>query len=96
MTVLVVPIISFRSSLDEASFFNWLNAIEGVAKISGRGADLHIKLRSKRLPDRSLRELIAIHCRYGLPMKSLGIYETEKNRDWFRDPGAYWFRSIFG
>ncbi len=95
MTLLRIPQVSYLSSQDEASFFNWLSTIDGVVSVAGRGSELEVQVRSKRLPDRCIRELLAIHFRYGLPMRSLEMFETEKNSDWFRDPKAYWYRHVF-
>jgi hypothetical protein len=55
-----------------------------------------VTLRSKRLSDAALRELIALHTRYKLPMRSLAQFETPKNRRWFRSPQMHWYRRVFG
>jgi hypothetical protein len=84
----------YFSRKDEAAFFAWLKSIPGVVRVEGVGRRLVVTLRSARLSDSALRELIALHSRYRLPMRSLAQFETPKNRKWFRSP--YWYRKVFG
>ena len=85
----------YYSQQDEAAFFGWLQSIAGVDKVVGTRAGLEVTLRSKRLSEVALRDLIAIHFRYGLPMQGLAQFETPKNSSWFRSPQAYWFARVF-
>lgn len=77
-------------------FFRWLQAIPGVIRVMGRGRQLHVELRSKRLSKRALKEFIALYRRYGGRLGDLAVFETASNRQWFRDPRAYWYRGVFG
>jgi hypothetical protein len=86
----------YRSVKDEAAFFAWLRSIPGVVKVEGVGRRLVVTLRSSRLSDAALRELIALHARYKLPMRSLAQFETSKNKAWFRSQNTYWYRKVFG
>jgi len=86
----------YWSQKDEAAFFSWLKSIPGVTRVRGVGRRLVVTLRSKRLSDRALRELIALHMRYRLPMRALAQFETPGNRKWFRSRQAYWHRKVFG
>src|SRR5205807_6379605 len=85
----------YFSPSDEAAFFAWLKSIPGVVRVEGVGRRLVVTLRSKRLSDVALRELIALHTRYKLPMRSLAQFETPKNRPWFRSPAMHWYRKVF-
>lgn len=86
----------YFSQSDEAAFFHWLQSIPGVLGVVGTHDGLVVSLRSKRLSQIALRELLALHFRYGLPMKDLAQFETAKNRNWFRSAQAYWHTKVFG
>jgi len=85
----------YYSPKDEEAFFGWLQSIAGVVKVAGTHAGLEVTLRSKRLSETALRNLIAIHFRYGLPMRELAQFETPQNSSWFRSPQAYWYAKVF-
>jgi hypothetical protein len=86
----------YLSRKDEAVFFAWLKSIPGVVRVEGVGRRLVVTLKSTQLSDAALRELIALHSRYRLPMRSLAQFETSKNRRWFRSAQTYWYRKVFG
>ena len=85
----------YLSKGDERAFFEWVRRIPRVVRLSGSGPDLHIHVRGRRIPASSLRELIALFHRYDGPMGQLAQFENSSNRKWFRDPSAYWYRSVF-
>jgi hypothetical protein len=85
----------YYSQGDERAFFEWLERIPCVSKLNGEGEELHIHVTGSRVTQGSLRELIAAFRRYGVSMPQLARLETATNRKWFRDPAAYWYRSIF-
>jgi hypothetical protein len=87
---------NYYSQLDESAFFRWLESISGVTRVVGTPEGLEVTLRSKNLSERALRDLLAIHYRYGLPMRSLAQFETPVNRTWFRSQQAYWYAAVFG
>lgn len=68
----------YYSQRDEAAFFGWLQAIAGVVRVVGTHAGLEVTLRSKRLSEATLRDLIAIHFRYDLPMQELAQLKLRK------------------
>ena len=86
----------FFSQLDEDSFFHWLTSISGVTRVIGTPAGLEVTLRSSKLSQQTLRDLLAIHHRYGLPMRGLAKFQTAANKSWFCSPKAYWHRAVFG
>jgi hypothetical protein len=86
----------FFSEGDEAAFFSWLGSIPGVVAVRGQGRELHIQLRSKRLSNHALRELIALYWRYGGRLSELAMFETAANTSWLRAPDAFWHRRMFG
>ena len=85
----------YFSQLDERAFFGWLESIPGVVRVVGTPAGLEVTLRSRRLSQAALRDLLALHFRYGLPMQSLAQFETSQNTSWFRYPHAYWYSKVF-
>lgn len=86
----------YYSQGDERAFFEWLKRIPCVTQLGGEGQELHIHVARSKVTLSSLRELIAAFRRYGVSMQQLAQLETATNRKWFRDPSAYWYRSIFG
>jgi hypothetical protein len=80
---------------DESAFFRWLESIPGVKSVKGQGLELIVTLRSSRISSLALRELIALHTRYNLPMQSLAQFETAANKKWFRSKKAHWYLKVF-
>jgi hypothetical protein len=87
--------LSYLSPGDEAAFFSWLGSIAGVVSVQGRGSELHIQLRSKRLSSKSLREFVALYARYHGYMGELAQFETPSNAAWFAAPSAAWHAQVF-
>jgi hypothetical protein len=85
----------YFSQGDEAAFFSWLQSIPGVIATEGRGTELHIKLRSKRLSSESLREFIALYLRFKGNMSELAQFATPSNSSWFCSPEAFWHKKVF-
>jgi hypothetical protein len=87
---------TYFSQSDEDAFFSWLQSIPGVLRVVGTPDGLVVTLRTKRLSQMALRELLALHFRYGLPMHELAQFETSQNKSWFCAPGMYWHKAVFG
>jgi hypothetical protein len=88
--------MQYFSRGDEAAFFSWLQGIPGVVSVKGSGRELHIRLRSKRLPAQTLRELLALYLRYSGDMAELAQFANASNSTWFSDPHAVWHDRVFG
>lgn len=86
----------YFSQGDEAAFFAWLKSIPGVIGVVGAGHELEIQLRSKRLSQQGLLELIALYTRYDGNLSELAQFATEANSAWFKAPNAVWHRAVFG
>ena len=56
--------MQYCSPKDEAAFFSWLQSIPGVMSVQGKGSELHIQLRSRKLSAKTERELAALYQRY--------------------------------
>ena len=83
--------IRYFSQLDEASFFAWARRIPCVTSVNQ--GFLHV--RSKRLAESDLRDLIAIMHRYRMPMAQLRQFLNDRNEYWFNDSNTYWHREVF-
>jgi hypothetical protein len=95
MTLVWKARMHYYSRRDEDVFFSWLQSIPGVLKVQGRGTELFIRLRSKRLSATALRELLALYMRYDGNMRELAQFETSSNAAWFKNPKAYWYKGVF-
>jgi hypothetical protein len=85
----------YYSRNDEAAFFSWLQSIPGVTGAHGQGRELVIRLKTKRLSQAALRELIALYRRYDGRMSELEQFANDTNRNWFQNPDAYWYKAVF-
>jgi len=95
MPILECRRVVFFSQGDEAAFFSQLQANKGVRKVEGVGDTLLLHVATS-LSDRSLRELLGAFRRYKVRMDQLAQFSSVRNRDWFENPRAYWFTSVFG
>jgi hypothetical protein len=81
----------FGSQLDEKHLFEWAVEIPGVL----RWEQDTLVVRS-RISQASLYDLLALFSRYKIPMRQLAQFESAANSAWFRDPGKYWNKQVFG
>ncbi len=87
--------MTYLSAGDEAAFFTWLQSIPGVVAVRGVGRELHVSLKSRRISQASLRELIALYSRFGGRLSELAQFENTSNTTWFRSPAAIWYAGVF-
>ncbi len=83
--------VTFGSQLDEKHLFEWAAEIRGFLRW-----DQDTLVVRSRLSEASLRDLVALFNRYGIPMKQLAQFRTPKNEHWFAAPHKYWHRKVFG
>lgn len=83
--------INFYSQLDEKHLFLWASEIRGVVRWE---VDTLV-VRSSRLSQASLRDLLALFFRYKIPMRQLAQFQNEKNASWFASPHMYWHQQVF-
>ena len=81
----------FGSQLDEDHMFKWGLEIAGTL----RWEQDTLQLRSKRLSNSALRDLVALLWRYRVPMQQLAVFLTPQNRSWFTDSQMYWHTEVF-
>jgi hypothetical protein len=87
--------MAYWSPRDETAFFNWLQSIPGVTDVRGQGRELFIRMKSKRLSQANLLELLALYRRYDGCMPELAQFANDTNRHWFQHPDAWWYKSVF-
>jgi hypothetical protein len=95
MPILECRRVVFFSRGDETAFLEQLLANKGVRKVEGVGDCLHVHA-SAALSEQSLRDLIATFKRYKIRMDQLAQFASDRNRSWFENPQAYWFKGVFG
>lgn len=83
--------VTFGSPLDEKHMFEWGSEIRGFVKWEHDT----LVLRSTRISDEALRDLIALLWRYKVPMKQLAQFENPKNSAWFNSPQKFWYKKVF-
>ncbi len=84
--------IRFGSQLDEKHLFEWAREIPCVAHWERDT----LVVKSKRISEASLRDLLALFWRYEIPMAQLAQFKNTKNESWFAAPIMYWHMAIFG
>lgn len=85
---------SFRRG-DEQCFFDFLSRIRAVRKIDCVSDEIYLHV-SSRIPDKSLRELLALFHRYRIEMRQLKQFRTDRNSDRYENKQKFWARKIFG
>ncbi len=90
--------MKYYSINDEAAFFEWINKIKSIKKYNGSGDELCLYIKSNRIDDADLREIIGLFYRYKIDMKQLKIFLSKANEEWFYlgKYKAYWHKKIFG
>ncbi|MFQ6397593.1 hypothetical protein ACLMAJ_29625 [Nocardia sp. KC 131] len=87
--------VVYRSSHDEAAFFEWLDKIPAVRSYKGELRTLYITVDASA-DDESIYELVALFHRYHVDMSQLRVFDTDRIGEWFRKPNSYWYESVFG
>jgi hypothetical protein len=84
--------IRFGSQLDEKHLFEWAREISGVL----RWEQDTLVVRSKRISEKALRDLLSLFHRYNIPMVQLAQFRNPKNEEWFTASQMYWHKKVFG
>jgi hypothetical protein len=83
--------VRYGSQLDEKHLFAWAAEIPAVVRCD----PVTLFVRSRRISDASLRDLIALFERYDIPMNQLQVFLSDKNQSWFANPKMYWYKKVF-
>ena len=84
--------ITFGSQLDEKHLFEWASEISCVV----RWEQDTLIVRSLRISESGLRDLLALFSRYNIPMTQLAQFQSNTNKGWFTQPNTYWHKRVFG
>jgi hypothetical protein len=87
--------VEFFSSQDKASFFAWAQGIASVSSVSGSDSTVIIRVKTKGIPAKSLRELLALFRRHNVSMGQLSQFVNARNESWSGSPAAYWHKLVF-
>jgi hypothetical protein len=83
--------IRFTSQLDEKHLFEWALEISGAL----RWEQDTLVIRSKRISEYALRDLLSLFSRYNIPMEQLTQFQNSNNEKWFTAPHMYWHKKVF-
>jgi hypothetical protein len=94
---LICKSVSYHSQLDEFFFFEWIKNIPSIVSFDGIRDELYLHVKSKRISNKDLREIIGLFYRYKVDMKQLQLFLNNNNRAWFKEGHkGYWYRRVFG
>jgi hypothetical protein len=95
--VLVCKRVVFYELKDEEAFFEWIAKIKCVVKCEGEQANIYLHIKSNKISDANLRDLLALFFRYKINMKQLAVFLHDQNKSWFFDNvQMYWHKKLFG
>jgi len=81
--ILVCSPLRFYTQTDESFLFKWLKKIKSIEKIEGIGNELHLHIKSNKISNENLLELIGIFDRYKFKSDQLKVFKNENNKKWF-------------
>lgn len=57
---------------------------------------MYLHVKSTKISDICLRELLSLFYRYNIEMSQLSVFLNEKNKKWFfENKRAYWHKKVF-
>ncbi len=80
---------------DEKHFFEWLESIQGVRKVTGGPDGLTIHFARAPLSYDSWADLLGVFARYGVDMRPLRVLVDKRHEAWLRDPDKYWHEALW-
>ena len=92
MPELRLPANCFASLEDEDAFFTQM------PPVSMAYPDIYeyvIELEGELVTDDTVHSLMELFQRYGAPLGQFAVFETLANREWFRNPKAWWYEAVF-
>lgn len=95
-TILICDSVKFYSFKDEDAFFEWIKKIDCIVETSAELKKLYLHIDTAKMDDTNLDDLIGLFYRYKIDMKQLAQFLTRKNKEWFYDKKAFWFKKVFG
>jgi len=90
-----ITLSRFYSRGDERRLFQGLNDISAIENIQGVGKNLLLTIKVNSLNKGSMRELLALLWRYGIPLMPLRSLAEKTKFSWLNDEQGYWYGSMF-
>jgi hypothetical protein len=85
----------FYSSGDERRLFQGFEEIAAIQDVRGIGRNLLLTIKVGHLNKNSMRELLALLWRYGIPLMPLRSFAEKTKFAWLNDEQGYWHSSMF-
>jgi hypothetical protein len=82
--VLVCTPLRFYTHVDEEQCFRWIKKIKSINTADGIGRELHLIMKSNKIPNKDLLELIGLFRRYNFDIKQLKVFMNEDNKAVFK------------
>ena len=83
--------VHFGYQLDEKHLYGWASEIDCFV----RWQQDTLVVRSRRISEMALRDLIALFWRYRIPIQQLSQFQNSVNESWFTSPTNYWHKKVF-
>ncbi len=93
--ILKAALGSFYSKGDERRLFLGFEEIAAIRSVHGVGPDLLLDIDVLALSKETMRELMALLWRYGMPLAPLRPFAEKKKFAWLDDPQGYWYSAMF-
>ena len=87
--------VLFYSELDETSFSERLDKINCIENWEGVSDSIVLNIKSKKVSDTCMRELLSLFYRYKIEMSQLLVLVNNKNEAWIKNENAYWYKKLF-
>lgn len=88
--------VVFYAKGDEAAFFRWVEKINCISRCEGVSDSIVLHVKTTRISDENLRELLALFHRYKICMIELQQFLSERNQCWFfENEKAFWHKKVF-
>lgn len=77
-------------------FFEWIQRINCIESIQGKGTDFYLYLTSANLTTSDIYELLAFFRRFRVDLKQLKSFLNKENKELFlKDEKAFWHQALF-
>lgn len=88
--------VQYRSSSDEAAFFEWLDHIAAVQSYDGGYGNTEVIVISPdAIDEQTLQEFVALYRRYHVDPAELQVFKEGKLGEWFAAPERFWHKEVF-
>jgi len=82
--ILVCTPLRFYTHIDEEQCFRWIKKIKSIKSVEGIGQELHLLMKSDKITNKDLLELIGFFRRYNFDLKQLKVFMSDDNKIIFK------------